>query len=163
MGWVAAANRALDRVETAVLGRARRVPWWLWPSLMFAAGASVWVVSLLFAPAKAETVTFLGDPWGGACAFREATGVPCPQCGMTRSWVHLARGHVGTALFYNPAGVWLWTGLVTTGVIGAARLLTRDGGRWRVSDRALLAAGLGFAALYLGGWVLRANGVNPLP
>jgi len=164
MGWVQTAYRALDRVEIALRGRVGAPwPWWAWPTLLFLAGASTWAVSLLFAPARGESITFLGDPWGGACAFRESTGLPCPQCGMTRSWVHLARLHIGMAWFYNPAGAVLWTALVTCGAIGATRLLTRDPRRLTVPDRWLAAGALAFAAVYLGGWLLRVNGIHPLP
>jgi len=49
------------------------------------------------------------------CPFRRLTGLPCPGCGLTRSWVYLAHGDWGAALAANPFG------LVT--VAGAMALL----------------------------------------
>jgi hypothetical protein len=38
------------------------------------------------------------------CPFRLATGLPCPGCGLARSWVALGDGEVGTALDRHPLG-----------------------------------------------------------
>jgi len=39
----------------------------------------------------------LSGPWAvplpPTCLAREAFGIPCPGCGLTRSFVHLAHGH----------------------------------------------------------------------
>jgi hypothetical protein len=39
------------------------------------------------------------------CPFRLATGLPCPGCGLTRSWVYLAHGRWSEALGANPFGL----------------------------------------------------------
>lgn len=39
-----------------------------------------------------------------SCLMQMWTGLPCPGCGMTRSWVHLAHGDVGGAFAYNHFG-----------------------------------------------------------
>lgn len=39
------------------------------------------------------------------CPFRLATGLPCPGCGLTRSWVYLVHGRLGDALLANPFGL----------------------------------------------------------
>lgn len=38
------------------------------------------------------------------CMTRRILGISCPGCGLTRSFVHLARGDVFTALTLNPMG-----------------------------------------------------------
>ena len=38
------------------------------------------------------------------CPFRRLTGLPCPGCGLTRSWVYLAHGQVRDALAAHPFG-----------------------------------------------------------
>lgn len=38
------------------------------------------------------------------CPFRMLTGLPCPGCGLTRSWVHLMHGDVGGAFAFNVFG-----------------------------------------------------------
>ena len=39
-----------------------------------------------------------------ACGFYERTGYPCPTCGMTTAFAHVARGRVIEAFITQPAG-----------------------------------------------------------
>jgi len=39
------------------------------------------------------------------CPFRLMTGLPCPGCGLTRSWVYLLHGQPGAATAANPFGI----------------------------------------------------------
>jgi len=48
------------------------------------------------------THTQLGLP---PCGFYSLTGVPCPACGLTTSFVHLAHGDWVSAALANPVGV----------------------------------------------------------
>jgi hypothetical protein len=36
------------------------------------------------------------------CVFKLTIGFPCPGCGMTRAYLALFRGEIGTAFFYHP-------------------------------------------------------------
>ncbi|MGW0037537.1 DUF2752 domain-containing protein [Gordonia sp. NPDC003376] len=38
------------------------------------------------------------------CVFRRLTGLPCPGCGLTRSWVMTAHGDLGHAFSFNLFG-----------------------------------------------------------
>jgi len=38
------------------------------------------------------------------CVFRRATGVPCPSCGLTRSWTATAHGRVRDGFRLHPLG-----------------------------------------------------------
>lgn len=53
------------------------------------------------------------------CMFRRLTSTPCPGCGLTRAFAHLAKGEVGAALAMHPLAplaaveavlAWLWWG-----------------------------------------------------
>jgi hypothetical protein len=39
------------------------------------------------------------------CPFRRLTGLPCPGCGLTRSWVYLAHGWWRESLAAHPFGI----------------------------------------------------------
>ncbi|MFH1057391.1 MAG: DUF2752 domain-containing protein [Pseudomonadota bacterium] len=38
------------------------------------------------------------------CVFHQATGLPCPLCGMTRAFVNMAHLEVARAAAFSPAG-----------------------------------------------------------
>jgi len=41
------------------------------------------------------------------CGFRQRYGLPCPTCGMTRSWLVFSRGAVAESFYVQPAGALL--------------------------------------------------------
>jgi hypothetical protein len=49
------------------------------------------------------------------CAFHEMTGLPCPSCGMTTAFAHMARWQIRDAFFAQPMG--------TLGFLGCILLL----------------------------------------
>lgn len=56
------------------------------------------------------------------CPFRLLTGLPCPACGLTRSWVYLAHGQVGESFAAHPLGpATVLAAVVTVGWIGYSR------------------------------------------
>ncbi|WP_134765804.1 DUF2752 domain-containing protein [Nocardioides sp. 1609] len=58
------------------------------------------------------------------CPFRRVTGLPCPGCGLTRSWVDLAHGDLAGAWSMNPFGIVLVAALVVL-VVGVVRARMR--------------------------------------
>jgi len=42
------------------------------------------------------------------CSFHRATGLDCPGCGMTRSFISLAHGELRAAARYHPLGLLLF-------------------------------------------------------
>jgi hypothetical protein len=60
------------------------------------------------------------------CPFRLATGLPCPGCGLTRSWVYIAHGDFSEALRANPFGyLTMAAAVAVVAVLIAAALLGR--------------------------------------
>jgi hypothetical protein len=49
---------------------------------------------------------------GQVCVFKNATGIPCPSCGATRSMIALISGDLISAILWNPIGLLLLGGLV---------------------------------------------------
>ncbi len=156
-------ERLLERLDTLfrVLDAS---PWWVWPSAMVALALGSVGASLFFQPLSPEWVAWPGGgQLGDTCGMILLTGLPCPQCGMTRSWVHGVRGHWAAAFAYNPAGLLLLLWIVAGGFIGAIRLVTRDPHKLRASDGVFFGWIAVWFAIYAGGYALRLAGWNPLP
>lgn len=62
------------------------------------AGVGAVVVARALAPDRIEDGPVI-------CPFRLLTGLPCPGCGLTRSWVYLAHGQWGDSFVAHPFGV----------------------------------------------------------
>ncbi len=140
-------------------------PWWLWNAFLVLLGVGAFAAALLLHPGPDEFCYLpTGDRFGETCAFITVTGHPCPQCGMTRSWVYGARGMFMTAFWYNPAGLALFMWLQVGALLGVVRLVVRDPKRLV----APWAFNVGWAmfwlvVLYAVPWIARLFGVNPLP
>ncbi|GAA2066519.1 DUF2752 domain-containing protein [Williamsia deligens] len=57
------------------------------------------------------------------CPFRLVTGLPCPGCGLTRSWVAVAHGDVASAFSDNAFGPISFTAVVAMTVAAAVLAL----------------------------------------
>jgi hypothetical protein len=93
---------------------------------------------------------------GWPCAFRQATGIPCPGCGLSRALASLLHGDVSRALaFHAFAPV-----AVACGLLLAASVVLRDAPRQRLAARvAAFESSTGIAvwlaAAFLVYWVVR--------
>ena len=65
----------------------------------------------------------------GQCTLLGLTGWPCPMCGMTTSFAHMAELQPLGALSAQPFGVVLFLLTTLTGVVALAEL-ARPNGRW---------------------------------
>jgi len=139
--------------------------WWVWPLFMvLVAMAAIIPAAVIYPMPGVEQLYLAGYDFGGPCLFRETVGVPCPACGMTRSWVWAVRGALPTAFTYNAAGASLFLWLVGGGALGTLRLIRRKGDLLRVPIWWVTgAAMIWFLFAFAGLWALRAYGINPLP
>lgn len=101
-----------------------------------------------------------------ACPFRAATGLPCPSCGATHAFVHLAHGELAQGLFANPLfalaalGLWATAGVALLRALGLSWTLVLPAPPPSVA-RALRWS---FAGLLLANWafvVLVSRGGAP--
>ena len=141
-----------------------RPPWWLFPAILFLLGLATWLAALALSPGADEFCYVFGMKFGEECGFKSITGLPCPQCGMTRSFVWAARLHLLKSFWYSPAGFSLFVWVEMSAIVGAVRLLTRDPKKlaprwqWLVGWTLFWMIGLYFLT-----WVGRLAGLNQLP
>jgi len=101
------------------------------------------------------------------CGFVFATGLPCPTCGMTTAFSHMAHGQPLAALEANPMGAMLAVGVYLAGAGALVSLVT--GRAWtanwqRIGGMRLVIGGLGLLAASWGfkiAWGL-AQGTLPI-
>jgi hypothetical protein len=112
--------------------------------------------------ADPERVYLLGRPILFTCAFRRATGLPCPTCGLSRSTVLAIHGSLGAAWHVMPAGPVLILGALALAVVllGYAALAPGRRPASRATARRWIAlGGLAYGAaavvMWLGGWTVQ--------
>ncbi len=111
------------------------------------------VLRRLAAAALVASVTIPPELMAGGptlCLFRAATGLPCPSCGMSRSWSALGHGRVRDATGYHlmgPITFVVAASLVAVGDQRASSLLEE-----RAWARATLGA---FGAAWVVAWLWR--------
>ena len=156
----------LDRLDRLIDETMQRLTqrWWVWPLGLVALALSTWVASVALTVGSDEFCYLGATRMGDTCLLIRVFGIPCPSCGMTRSFVWASRGALLHAFVYNPAGLALFVWISLGGVVGAVRLATRDPSRLQLPWEWMLRWVLfWFFALYTLPWVLRLAGINPLP
>lgn len=88
--------------------RTWRGEWWLRVGLLgLCLGLPVGAALLAPTPPGVDGgLTLAGHPLPEVCALKRTTGLPCPGCGLTRSWVSAVHGDLGGSLAHHPLG-WL--------------------------------------------------------
>ena len=109
-------------------------------------------------PAGIGTHEVLGLP---PCPFHALTGIPCPACGMTTAFAHVARGDVGAALRAQPLGAALAllcaAAVIATPILALARVPPSAIAR-RASGRTLAVSGL---VVWLLSWAYKIAASSP--
>ena len=101
------------------------------------------------------------------CAVLTLTGLPCPMCGMTTTFTHLAHLEVIQGTINQPFGLALFTATVISFVVGTIDVI-RPMGAWRkaleVIERHELAIAIGLLGGMFAGWAYKIAMVkNYLP
>ncbi len=99
--------------------------------------------SLIFDP-----LVRIGD--SPVCPVRRLTGIPCPSCGLTRSFVAIGNGDLGTAFAFHPLGPALYLGLIAV-VLRAVIAIIRNRPIRRTRVETTVGIGLAVALLVIGG------------
>ncbi len=101
-------------------------------------------------------VPLLNQPLPPLCSLKRYTGLDCPGCGLTRSFIATAHGQFRAAVAHNPAGLY-WFALIAGQIPWQAWQLRRIARGEKEIDLAWWgqsAIYLGLAAL-IGQWVVR--------
>jgi len=121
---------------------------------------SVAALRLLF-DADEQQTRFLGRPVGTACWFKARFGIPCPNCGMTRSAILASRGEILRAARIAPGGPALVICLLTVGAGVASLGAIQRWGRAAQVLRAqsvvrvvVISCGIVAASVWIGGWMV---------
>ncbi len=105
--------------------------------------------------ADEEHSWFLGRTFGSACWFRAHFGVPCPNCGMTRSLILAAHGEFTRSVSIAAGGAAMVPAAalasVMLGILGVTMLSGRAAAS-RKMQTALRTATLAAACLTAGVW-----------
>ncbi len=122
-----------------------------------AVAAAVLVTAARLTPAGTHLGTHrqLGLP---PCGFVVTTGLPCPTCGMTTAFSHVAHGRLIAAAKTQLAGAVLAVLTATAGVAGLGALVfgRRPAINWyRVNPVGLMWAATG---LFVGAWAIKLVG-----
>lgn len=136
-GWETLSRQAQDRLVGAVVG--------------LPATAVLVIARLLEAdPAGHGTHQQLGL---GACTVLSLTGWPCPMCGMTTCFTHLAHLEPLAAAVVQPFGVVLFGATLVLAAVGLTDLVSAQGA-WRRLLRFSLRHEVPLAVGLLGGMAL---------
>ncbi len=111
---------------------------------VFAGLSAVILISIFYRPAEPGP----DGQYFTICAFKNATGLPCPGCGLTHSFCALGKGDVSGAARFNLMGppifllsvlLWLRYAFFIAGWEKAVKVFDREAARLRVVRVSLIA------------------------
>ncbi len=123
-------------------------------------GLSIGVIALSFVLAVRDQATvvvpIVGFPLPEVCSLKRMTGIECPGCGLTRSFISTARGQWRQAWHFNPVGPFFF-------LVVAAQIPYRAWQLWRLHRglhefqlrRLTLALLVGLVVGLLTQWIIR--------
>jgi hypothetical protein len=85
---------------------------WKPDAALLAFSAAILLAAVILEPSTEQTSLF-GHAIPSTCVSRNLFGVPCPGCGMTRSFTFLAHGNLFESIRMNPMGPVLFLFLAT--------------------------------------------------
>jgi hypothetical protein len=127
------------------------------PAERLAAAAVFAGVAVVFAAAAMGAAGVLDlDRLLGPCGFQQTHGIPCPTCGMVRSFMFFVRGRLLRSFYIQPAGAFLCI------VLAAAGFFAFSTAVFGIKSRVLTAlreVGIGYLvlaalAILAGGWAV---------
>jgi hypothetical protein len=125
----------------------------VWTLVAAGAGAVLWIARALEPDARGHgTHEQLGLP---PCGFLELTGIPCPGCGLTTAFAHLARADVVAAFEANPGALPLFAVTLFAVPFAAAGAVTARRFEPVVVNRTTSRVAILVVAALVLGWVLR--------
>jgi hypothetical protein len=125
-----------------------------WLAIASAATAVLWIARVLDPDERGHgTHEQLGLP---PCGFLELTGIPCPGCGLTTAFAHLARADLAAAFSANPGAVPLFTLTLLAVPFAAVGVVTARPFEPVIVNRATSRVAILVVAVLILGWVFRA-------
>lgn len=91
------------------------------------------------------------------CFFHLFSGLPCPLCGLTTSFIFMSRGHLSQAFTAHPLGPMLFASLVFMGLFCLFASLLGRGIRFRHGDSLVRRGSAVLVVVILITWVLRLS------
>lgn len=98
--------------------------WWFGDAVVMAVCALILVLSMVMSPSPG-ILTLFGVEIPVLCTFRNLTGLDCPGCGLTRSFVFLGHGQLGSAFQMNWLGPPLFAAVALQIPMRIYRMATR--------------------------------------
>lgn len=82
------------------------------------------------------------------CVSRRFFGMPCPGCGLTRSFVAMAKLDVAAAFGHHLAGPWMWVTAAAAVVLKPGQVLRKWPSLWSTAPRLMQGWFMLLAVLY---------------